>query len=83
MTAEVLTPVEVTIDDFALIMSGPDLVDITLVYTARYVDLTQTTVATRQASTSALPFMTQAQLDFLGPLLVDLKQALHLQIVGQ
>ena len=81
--AEVLTPVEVTIDAFGIVMSGPDLVDITLLYTARYVDLTFSTVASRQASTSALPFMTQEQLDFLGPLLLSLKQSLHLSIVGE
>ena len=81
--AEVLTPVEVTIDAFGIVMSGPDVVDITLLYTARYVDPTFSTVASRQASTSAIPFLSQEQFNVLGPLLLSLKHSLHIQVVGE
>ena len=83
MVAELLTPVEVTIDDLVPVMSGSDLIDVTLVYTTRYTDATFATVATRQNSISSFSLMTQEQRDYITTLSVGLKQALHLAIVGE
>jgi hypothetical protein len=83
MVAELLTPVEVTLDDLVPVMSGADLIDVSIVYTTRYTDATQATVATRQNTISAFGLMTQEQRDYITTLAVDLKQALHLAIVGE
>lgn len=83
MPSELLTPVEVTIDDLVPVMAGPDLVDVTLVYTVRYVDITGTTIATRQASISSFGLMTAEQQAFITQLSQGIKQALHVAIVGE
>lgn len=81
--AEQLIPVEVTLDDLVPVMSGTDLIDVTLVYTVRYTDAGGSTVATRQASISSFGLMTQEQRDFVTALSAQLKTALHLAIVGE
>ena len=80
---EQLIPVEVTIDDLVPVMSGTDLIDLTLIYSIRYTDAAQNTIATRQASLSSFALMTQEQRDFMTPLMAQIKQTLHVAVVGE
>jgi chorismate mutase len=80
--AEVLTAVEVTLDDLIPVMSGTDLVDVTLVCTIRYTDATFATAASRQLSISSYSLMTPEQQALVTGLAQSLKALLHTQYVG-
>lgn len=80
--AEVLTAVEVTLDDLIPVMSGTDLVDITLVCTIRYTDATFATAASRQISVSSYSLMSPEQQALVTGLSQSLKQLMHDQFVG-
>jgi hypothetical protein len=80
--AEVLTAVEVTLDDLIPVMSGTDLIDVTLVCTIRYTDATFATAASRQLSISSYSLMTPEQQALVTGLAQALKQLLHDQFVG-
>ena len=80
--AEVLTAVEVTLDDLIPVMSGPDLIDVTLVCTIRYTDATFATAASRQVSISSYSLMSPEQQATVTGLAQSLTALLHAQYVG-
>lgn len=80
--AEVLTAVEVTLDDLIPVMSGTDLIDVTLVCTIRYTDATFATAASRQVSISSYSLMSPEQQATVTGLAQSLKALLHNQYVG-
>jgi hypothetical protein len=80
--AEVLTAVETTLDDLVPVMSGSDLIDVQVVFTIRYTDHTNATVATRQQTISAFSLMTPEQQQYILALSAGMKQFLYNQYVA-